>query len=323
MAEHRWDTAPSAPRLSPPWPGDAAPGAHASSNDEPIAGIETAAEERVPARRRWLLSFRAAVLAVCLLTGGAAGLAVFKGGGAPAEISSVELDMGRTGSAGDSGSGSGSGAAAGSGAGGQEQDPDGGGEIAYGDESGRTDEARGTGASPPLGQPAEPAVLIIHVAGAVARPGVVEVPSGSRTGDAVDAAGGAAPEADLTAVNLAAPLQDGTMVVVPRIGDAAVQPPAGPGTGAGTGAGSGAASGAAADSGEAGSAAGGGPEALLNINTASLQELDSLPRIGPVLAERIIAWREDHGRFSRPEDIDAVPGIGEAMLAALLPLITV
>lgn len=165
---------------------------------------------------------------------------------------------------------------------------------------------------------AAPSVLVIHVAGAVVRPGVVRVPSGSRAGDAVEAAGGTAADADLAAVNLAAPLQDGMMVVVPRIGEPVGSPPpnAGPDPGEGAGAGQG-----AGGTGSTGGADSSG--ALININSGSLQELDSLPRVGPVIAQRIIDWREEHGSFSRPEDLDAVPGIGETMLAALLPLITV
>ncbi|MCC3279189.1 helix-hairpin-helix domain-containing protein [Arthrobacter sp. zg-Y40] len=65
------------------------------------------------------------------------------------------------------------------------------------------------------------------------------------------------------------------------------------------------------------------PVPPVNLNTADSAQLQELPRVGPVLAERIIAWRTEHGRFSRPEDLDAVPGIGEAMMAALLPLVTV
>lgn len=121
------------------------------------------------------------------------------------------------------------------------------------------------------------------------------------------------------AVNLAAPLQDGAMVIVPRIGEEPAAPVAGADGAAGV-PGSGHGSGVDAGSGPG---QGAGTGALVNINTASLQELDALPRVGPVTAERIIAWRTEHGEFARPEDIDAVPGIGEAMLAALLPLITV
>lgn len=330
MAEHRWDTAPSAPRLSASWlkeddPVETGTAPKTLGMSEASDGIGTGPGAPSGPPRRWLLSFRAAVLAVCLLIGVATGLAVYKGGGTPAEISSVELDLDGPDPDGSDGDGaadsSGSGAGPGSGAEDQTTSTeDQGQNQAHGqnqeDEQGSGADVGTRGDPGAPGQSPVPSVMVIHVAGAVTHPGVVRVPSGSRTADAVDAAGGVMPEADLTAVNLAAPLQDGMMVVVPRVGDAAVPPPQEPasGTDAGTGTGgSGTGSGSAA----------GGGAALLNINTASLQELDSLPRVGPVIAERIIAWREDHGSFSRPEDIDAVPGIGEAMLAALLPLITV
>lgn len=261
------------------------------------------------APRRWMMSFRAAVLAVCLLVGITAGLAVFKGSGADPDVSSVEL------TADDRNGGdpvAGSGAAT-------EEDEESGGFITAGasdDGTPRTEPTRAAEQAEAEALGNTPTVLVIHVAGAVGRPGVVRVPSGSRTSDAVDAAGGTAADADLTAVNLAAPLQDGMMVIVPRIGEGTgtsglvATPQAAAGTGGG---GSGA--------GSAGSVPGLG--SLVNINSASLQELDALPKVGPVIAQRIIDWRADHGMFSRPEDLDAVPGIGEAMLAALLPLITV
>ena len=263
--------------------------------------------------RRWLPSFRAAVLAAALLLGSAGAVALFRGGD-QAEVASVNLPA--KGSEATAGGGDGAGSPSsdspdsdspGSGSDGPEQESSGteaasGGERADGDPSG-ADVGRAAGSSP--------AVLVIHVAGAVSRPGVVRVPEGSRAGDAVDAAGGPAGDADLAGVNLAAALQDGMMVVVPRMGESPPLPAAGGGSqlqsaGAGTGAGSGA-----------------GPGGLINLNTASAVELDALPRVGPVIAERIVQWRTDHGKFTRPEDLDAVPGIGEAMLAALLPLVTV
>lgn len=279
MAEHRWDTEPSAA-------------------DDPGT--------RLPIRRRWQLSFRAAVLAVSLLLGTAAAFAVFRGGD-DIEVSSVELDPPQAGDAPSTGGGHS-------------------GSPVPGDVAGEavgtpTGSAAGNNSSSGNETPAVvPAVLVVHIAGAVMHPGVVRVPAGSRTVDAVDAAGGAAPDADLAAVNLAAALQDGAMVLVPRIGDpprpvSAAQPPDG-GLGSGTGRGTGTGT-------EAGTGAGSTAGALINLNTASVQELDTLPRVGPVIAERIVAWRQAHGAFSRPEDLDAVPGIGETMLAALLPLITV
>ena len=108
------------------------------------------------------------------------------------------------------------------------------------------------------------------------------------------------------------------MVIVPRVGETLENPVpvAAPPAGA-------AAGGETDPSGTGGTVPVPGSGALVNINSASLQELDALPRVGPVIAQRIIDWRADHGKFARPEDLDAVPGIGEAMLAALLPLIAV
>lgn len=168
--------------------------------------------------------------------------------------------------------------------------------------------------------------LVVHVAGAVAAPGIVRIKSGGRVADAVGAAGGALPEADLTQVNLAAPMDDGGMVVIPAVGSA-VPGPAGVSGAAGR-AGQGSISGLGGPSAgghPAGSVSGAGETAAgpVNLNTATEAELQTLPRVGPVLAARIVAWRTDHGRFTRPEDLDAVPGIGEAMLAALVPLVTV
>ncbi|WP_341394999.1 helix-hairpin-helix domain-containing protein [Arthrobacter sp. G119Y2] len=327
MADHRWDTSPSAPRLSRSRtpasveePGTAA----GEYGDGAAPDNEWGGAPPERQRRRWLISFRASVLAVCLLAGAVAGLVVFKGGGLPAEVTSVDLDPAPSASPAGDGSGSGTGVGANPGDDNpsdhiQDQDHNQG--QGNSRDSG-PDQGSGTGAP---GEPAGPSVLVVHVAGAVTSPGVVRIPSGSRAGDAVEAAGGAVPEADLTAVNLAAPLQDGAMVIVPRVGEQAPAPAdGGAGTGAVSGAdtGTGAAGGSGAASGT-GAGPGSGAQALVNINTASVQDLDALPRVGPVIAERIIAWRSEHGRFARPEDIDAVPGIGEAMLAALLPLITV
>ncbi len=127
--------------------------------------------------------------------------------------------------------------------------------------------------------------LTVHVSGAVAAPGLVSLPSGSRVADAVVAAGGALPGADLAALNLAAPLADGQQLVVPV---------------------------ASAD-GVAVVAADG----RVRINTADAADLEGLPGVGPVLAERIVAHRDAHGPFTTVEDLLAVPGIGEAKLAAM------
>ncbi|GAA1132706.1 hypothetical protein GCM10009582_32760 [Arthrobacter flavus] len=162
--------------------------------------------------------------------------------------------------------------------------------------------------APPPGEGVASGRLLVHVAGAVTRPGIVELASGSRVFEALDQAGGALPDADLAAINLAAPVQDGLQIRVPLQGET-LAPVAPDGV---TDGGSSANSLGATDA-----------PAPVNINTAGVDELETLPRIGPVLAERIVQWRAAHGAFSRPEDLDAVPGIGEAMLAALLPLVSV
>ncbi len=139
--------------------------------------------------------------------------------------------------------------------------------------------------------------VMVHVAGAVHEPGVVSLRDGSRTFEAIEAAGGALPEAALNAVNLAAPLSDGAQLYVPTVSE---QVDAGTGPAA-TKEGSG----------------------LVNLNSASSDELQTLSGVGPVLAGRIVAWREEHGGFSSVADLDAVSGVGEAMMASLADLVTV
>ncbi|GAB3541098.1 hypothetical protein GCM10027403_32010 [Arthrobacter tecti] len=152
------------------------------------------------------------------------------------------------------------------------------------------------------GQPGETGRVVVHVAGAVLSPGVVEALPGSRVFEVLESAGGALPEADLSAVNLAAVVVDGQQVVIPTVGEAI--PPAA----------------ANADQGATGPAPDSVP--LVNLNTAEVAELEELPKVGPVLAERIVQWRTEHGAFTRAEELDAIPGTGPAMLEALLPLVT-
>ncbi len=172
--------------------------------------------------------------------------------------------------------------------------------------------APGGGAEPVVAPPAGP--LVVHVDGAVVHPGVVQVPAGSRVGDAVTAAGGVTQEADTRLVNLARPLSDGELVVVPRPGEPAVSTVAagGPGPLA-----------AAAGAGAGGAPVPGAGNRPLDLNAADAAELDALPGIGPVLAERIVSHREALGRFSSVDDLDAVSGIGPAVLADLRDLVTV
>lgn len=151
--------------------------------------------------------------------------------------------------------------------------------------------------------------VVVHVAGAVAAPGVVRLPAGSRLHEAVAAVGGGTPDADLDRLNLALVLEDAQKIHVPRHGEAVLSGPEAAGT-PGAGAGGGGAAGTPAGS-------------KININTAEAAELDALPKVGPVLAQRIVDWRKEHGAFKSIEELDAVDGVGPKMLEALLPLVTV
>jgi competence protein ComEA len=164
------------------------------------------------------------------------------------------------------------------------------------------------------GDPAAPAGQVrVYVVGQVRRPGVVSLAAEARVEDAVQAAGGASTKADLAVINLARKVIDGERIVVPRPGeklptaDAVVDPGAG-------GSGVGAATGAA------GSVA---PAAPVDLNTATVAQLDALPGVGPVIAGRIVAWRQENGRFSTVDDLSEVQGIGDATMARLRPLVRV
>ncbi|MDR0592810.1 MAG: helix-hairpin-helix domain-containing protein [Bifidobacteriaceae bacterium] len=156
------------------------------------------------------------------------------------------------------------------------------------------------------GAGAEAATLVVHVAGAVASPGVFELDEGARVADAIEQAGGATAEADLDALNLAARLADGQRVYVTKPGET---PPAvlaldGGGSGAGGSAG-------------AGAGAGGSDGAKVNVNQAGIDGLTALPGIGPVLAQRIVDFREANGPFEELNDLAEVSGIGPKVLAGL------
>ncbi|MFF2317249.1 helix-hairpin-helix domain-containing protein [Arthrobacter sp. NPDC058097] len=164
--------------------------------------------------------------------------------------------------------------------------------------------------------------VVVHVAGAVKKTGVVRLPRGSRVHEAIAAAGGARPEADLDRLNLASPLEDGQKIYVPRRGEAAPADTTGAAPADKSGAaGTSGVGGAPVDGngGPAGNASGG----KINLNTATVEELGELPRVGPVLAQRIVDWRTQQGPFKSPEELDAVDGVGPKMLETLLPLVTV
>lgn len=171
------------------------------------------------------------------------------------------------------------------------------------------------------------ATVRVHVAGAVNNPGVYTLPAQGRAVDAIAAASGAAADADLDRVNLAGALSDGVQIYVPHRGETAapaqIQPNGGTANGAAQ---NGASQGGtqpqpARTLTPAGSAQKGSTP--VNINTATAEELQTLPRIGPAMAQRIIAWREAHGGFRSVDELDAVPGIGPSMLENLRPLVTV
>ena len=151
-------------------------------------------------------------------------------------------------------------------------------------------------------EPARGRRALVHVAGAVRRPGVYRLADGARVQDAVRRAGGATSRADTGAINLAARLADGQQVVVPRrVG----------------GAGAGAATGGAGGGGAAGAGAGGAAAPPISLSTATLEQLDTLDGVGPATARKILDWRRQHGGFRSVDDLGQVPGIGPKRLAAL------
>jgi competence protein ComEA len=142
--------------------------------------------------------------------------------------------------------------------------------------------------------PSRPTQAFVDVVGAVRRPGLYRVGKGARVADAVSRAGGPTRGADLELVNLAALVADGEQVVVPRRG-APVAPAAG--------------------------AAGTAPSGPVHLNSATLEQLDGLPGVGPVTAQKIVDYRTQHGGFGSVDELDAVPGIGPSRLADLRPLV--
>ncbi len=167
----------------------------------------------------------------------------------------------------------------------------------------------------PATSPAAPATtskgpdeVTVHVAGAVVSPGVYELPGSARVIDAVEAAGGGAPESDLDRLNLASKLADGQRVLVQKTGDPSAPAPAGTGE--------------AATPGDAGATGdpGAGP---VNLNSATQAQLETLPGIGPVLAQAIIAERDRRSGFRSVNELRSVRGIGDKRFADLQSLVTV
>lgn len=177
----------------------------------------------------------------------------------------------------------------------------GGGDVGSFELGGEETEADAASDGALTGAPASP-VLLVHVLGAVAEPGLVELEPGARVVDAIAAAGGLTAEADASGVNLARPVTDGEQLLVPRPGEA--PPPQ-----------AGAAGGASGAGGAPGTAGGAG---VVRLNTAGLAELDTLPRIGPALAQRILDWRAANGGFTSVEQLLEVAGIGDAVFAGLV-----
>lgn len=151
--------------------------------------------------------------------------------------------------------------------------------------------------SPPVGEVAQTSsTVVVSVVGPVARPGLVSLPAGARVADAVAAAGGFLPEADPASVNLAAVVTDGEQIAIGLPGAPAASRGGGPPSPSG---------------------------GRVHLNTATAAELDSLPGIGPVLAERIVAYRDAEGPFRSVDQLDDVPGIGPTIAAELADLVVV
>ncbi|THG28754.1 ComEA family DNA-binding protein [Naasia lichenicola] len=148
------------------------------------------------------------------------------------------------------------------------------------------------------GEPEAPAILIVQVGGAVRQPGVYSLRTGARLLDAIAAAGGLADDADADAINLARQIGDGEQITVPRVGE--VPPAADPGAATG------------------GVTAAPGP---IDLNTATVEQLDTLPRIGPSIAQRIVDWRTENGRFSSVDDLAEISGIGDKTIESLRGLV--
>jgi competence protein ComEA len=151
----------------------------------------------------------------------------------------------------------------------------------------------------PVAEAAARPVLVVHVVGEVRRPGLYRLRDGSRIADAVRRAGGARRGADLAALNLAAPLVDGVQVLVPSRVAVGGAPSSGADAGAGT-----------------------SIAAAVSLSSATVEELDELPGVGPITAQKIVDYRAEHGPFGSVDDLDAVPGIGPTRIEQLRDLVT-
>jgi competence protein ComEA len=249
--------------------------AYATAHGHPVA----AELDRPTGRGRWAVPARSAalVLAVLVAVGAAvATVAVSRGAGAPTGNLSAAVDVPTP-------------------------------RASPGTTAATT--APAVGAPAPAAEGAAGAArILVHVVGAVRRPGLVHLDPGARLEDAVEAAGGPTSSAQLDAVNLAGVLADGEQVRIPRRGEAPAQASS-----------SGAATGTDAD----GSGTPGAAGAPVDLNTADAAALDTLPGVGPVLAQRIIDRRTQAGPFTSVDQLDEVSGIGPAMLARLRDLVRV
>ncbi|WP_317581860.1 helix-hairpin-helix domain-containing protein [Kocuria rhizophila] len=314
----------------------ALPGDRDPAGEPPAEDAHSRHREDVLVRRRLSRPAVVVLCAVLLLAVVLGGMSLLLRGDDAAVVTSAAVSGGGAGASDDDGAASGDGAGAGesSGASGHGR-------------TGATSHASPEVAKTSNGATAgaqDTGVLTVHVVGEVKDPSVVTLSPGARVMDAVQAAGGFTSAAVKDRLNLAQTVQDGAQIMIPNKGNAdrvAAEQSGGAASSSGSAAdnGSGAASAAGGTGGASGAAGGGsggigagagkasrGAAAggtLVNLNTATAAELETLPRVGPVLAQRIVDFRTQHGPFTAPEQLDDVSGVGPTMLEALLPLVTV